>query len=267
MEFYKEFSVTSGAQRFINKIWRLNNTSSKAIEPKSILPNGCQNIAIVDGSGAHVRTRDANYYLAPGCYLCAQMTAKVEVVLSGDTKITLIQLHPWTLSALIDFEMDNFIDQIEKVSDSFLDQKIRLHAENQEELNRLILSINERFSEIGSVCIERLVEKICKDILWARGECKVADLVNKYECSMRTIQILFKRTTGLRLKQYIDIIRMRSAVDSIVGDSEEQGKVTRVAMEHQYYDQTHFVKSFRKIVKLTPSEFDRDNFILSDIKC
>jgi len=267
MEFYKEFSVSSLSQRFIKKIWCLNNTScSEVIGPKYILPNGCHNIAIVSGSGIRVRTQEVSDYLDSGCYLCAQMTAKVEVELNQNTSVTLIQLYPWTLSTLTDFNVSNFVDRIEKISTRFLGDEIPLKAGNQKELYKLILAINRRFTEIEVACSEGLIEKICNNVLDVRGECKAIDLVNRYELSIRAIQIEFKRSTGLTLKQYIDIIRMRAAVDSIATDAEKRGKITRVAMDHQYFDQAHFIKSFRRIVKLTPSKFNQNQFILSEIK-
>ncbi len=266
-KFYGEHYVNSVTQRFVNKVWWLNNLNGlDDTKTHFVLPNGCHNIALIEGSGARVNTRKESYYLASGTYLASQMTAKVAVELSAKTKITLIQLQPWTLSMIFGLIWNGTADLVERIDGQFFGPTVSLDTNKKPGVEKLVLELDEHFMEFSNSCGRSLIESICNEILAIKGICKVVDIVSNYESSARTIQLAFKASTDLTLKQYIDIIKLRAAVDSISCDTDKSASVTRIAMDYHYFDQTHFIKSFKRIVKVTPSKFDKRSFLLSKIK-
>ena len=127
----------------------------------------------------------------------------------------------------------------------------------------LVSAINTHFDNTTSNSIKSIVEKICRSVLAVQGKCRVADILQGYDYSKRTIQTTFKKSIGLSLKQYIDIVRLRSAVDSVRSSKYNlEGGGATVAADHQYFDQSHLVKTFKKIVEITPSQFDSENFVM-----
>jgi len=80
MNLYSEHYVSQKTERFVNKIWCLDNSIGESlIENKLVLPNGCFNLAIVSGNAIEVHTSKSKYEMNEGFYFCSQMTNKVLV--------------------------------------------------------------------------------------------------------------------------------------------------------------------------------------------
>ncbi|WP_394774133.1 DUF6597 domain-containing transcriptional factor [Flavobacterium sp.] len=108
MQLYSEYYVSEKCERFVNKIWCLDNSIGESlIENKLVLPNGCFNLAIVSGNSIQVHTSKQKYEMNEGFYFCSQMTNKVLVNIQPKTKVTIIQLHAWTLSMFPQYDLSN----------------------------------------------------------------------------------------------------------------------------------------------------------------
>jgi len=261
MTFYKQYGVNSKSQRYIKKIWCLDNyTSNTQLSEKSVLPNGCQNIAIIHGIGVTVRIKDSDYHLSAGTYLCGQMTTKINVVIKECTKIILLQLQPWGLSSLISY--DGFSDKILPIEQNLLGDDLLLNQHIITCPEALVTAVNFYFQAIQIDDDETFVETICHYVFAAKGECKVAHILDRFDFSKRKVQTAFKKVIGLTIKQFIDIVRLRSAVNSVIDTHSKHGKGANVAVEHQYFDQSHLVKSFNKTIGTTPSKLNRDQLIM-----
>ena len=125
MNLYSEHYVTPKAERFVNKIWCLDNSIGESlIENKLVLPNGCFNLAIVSGNAIEVHTSKNKYEMNEGVYFCSQMTNKVLVNIQPKTKVTIMQLHSWTLSMYPKYDLSNFSDSIIKITARLRPKKI-----------------------------------------------------------------------------------------------------------------------------------------------
>lgn len=261
MSFYTQYNVNEPSNLYIKKVWCLDNINNAvALEERSALPNGCQNIAIVQGQGVEIQTIQAKYKLDAGVYLTGQMTSRVKVLIKAHTKIILIQLYPWTLSNLT--KEHGFVDQIKPIDPFFLGEPLSLNPDNVADAQTLVTHLNTHFELKTIDNQDTLVEQICQYVFSAKGECKVASILDMFEFSKRTIQTKFKQTTGLSIKQFIDIIKLRSAVNSVANNKREHANGADVAVEHQYFDQSHLVKSFNKKTGITPAKFDSKKFIM-----
>lgn len=173
--FYRQYDVDSTSQRYFKKVWCLDNCASNCqIIEKSSLPNGCQNIAIVHGAGVIIRINNSEYDLGTGTCLTGQMTTKVNIVIKEHTKIILLQLYPWILSSLIDF--DGFSNEIRTIEQDFLGDEIPLSPHLIACPEELVSSINVFSTTLNIADDETFVETICRYVFTAKGECKVAHI-------------------------------------------------------------------------------------------
>ena len=129
MKLYSEHYVSKICERFVNKIWCLDNSIGESrIENKLVLPNGCFNLAIVSGNAIEVHTSKKKYEMNQGFYFCSQMTNKVLVNIEPKTKVIIIQLHAWTLSFFPNYDLNNFTDSIIKIDLDELPFKTNLNS-------------------------------------------------------------------------------------------------------------------------------------------
>lgn len=260
MQLYSEHYVTQKAERFVNKIWCLDNSIGESlIENKLVLPNGCFNLAIVTGNAIEVHTSKRKYEMDEGIYFCSQMTNKVLVNIQPKTKVTIIQLHTWTLSMFPKYDLSDFTDSILKINPEELPFKIQ----NDAEIETLLNTINVYFEELAVLHPNKnVIERIC-EIIKNQEEISVSEISVDVKSSQRLLQIKFKIATGLTIKKYIQILKFRKSVDQMVNSDLEKLKLTDVALYNKYFDQSHFIKKFKDVTKTTPKMFDPNSYFLS----
>ncbi|KRB53835.1 AraC family transcriptional regulator [Flavobacterium sp. Root186] len=261
MNLYSEHYVTQKTERFVNKIWCLDNSIGESlIENKLVLPNGCFNLAIVTGNAIEVHTSKNKYEMNEGVYFCSQMTNKVLVNIQPKTKVTIIQLHTWTLSMFPKYDLSNFTDSILKINPEELPFKVQTDAE----IETLLKTINAYFEELSDLhSAKNVIERICEVIKNQDSAISVSEISKDLKSSQRLLQIKFKTATGLTIKKYIQILKFRKSVDQMVNSDLEKLKLTDVALYNKYFDQSHFIKKFKDVTKTTPKMFDPNSYFLS----
>ena len=261
MQLYSEHYVTQKAERFVNKIWCLDNSIGESlIENKLVLPNGCFNLAIVTGNAIEVHTSKKKYEMNEGIYFCSQMTNKVLVNIQPKTKVTIIQLHTWTLSMFPKYDLSNFTDSILKINPEELPFKVQTDSD----IETLLNTINVYFEELSDLHSDKnVIERICEVIKNQDSAISVSEISKDLKSSQRLLQIKFKTATGLTIKKYIQILKFRKSVDQMVNSDLEKLKLTDVALYNKYFDQSHFIKKFKDVTKTTPKMFDPDSYFLS----
>lgn len=260
MQLYSEHYVNPKTERFVNKIWCLDNSIGESlIENKLVLPNGCFNLAFVTGNSIEVHTSKAKFEMNEGVYFCSQMTNKVLVNMQPKTKVTIIQLHIGTLSVFPKYDLSDFTDSIIKINPEELPFKIQIDSDIEMILN----TINSYFEALSDSNSEKnTIEKIC-EIIKNKEEITVSEISNALKSSQRSLQIKFKTATGLTIKKYIQILKFRKSVDQMVNSDLEKLKLTDIALYNKYFDQSHFIKKFKDVTKTTPKTFDPDSYFLS----
>ena len=265
MQLYSEYYVSKTSERFVNKIWCLDNSIGESlIENKLVLPNGCFNLAIVSGNAIEVHTSKKKYEMNEGFYFCSQMTNKVLVNIQPKTKVTIIQLHTWTISMFPNYDLSNFSDSIIKIGSEELPFKTKIESDLNSDISILLETINGYFEELNiSNPTKNIIERICEIIKLHNEEITVSEIGKSLEFSQRLLQIKFKVATGLTIKNYIQILKFRKSVDQMVNSDLEKLKLTDVALYNKYFDQSHFIKKFKDVTKTTPKMFNSDLYFLS----
>jgi AraC-like DNA-binding protein len=265
MELYSEYYVSKKCERFVNKIWCLDNSIGEtAIENKLIVPNGCFNLAIVSGQSIEVHTSKEKYVMDSGFYFCSQMTNSVLVNIKPKTKVTIVQFHAWTVSMFPNYNLSNFSDAILKMNREDLLFKDIFEPDFQNTISHLLNCMNSYFEELDSLnpC-KNVIEKICEMIQLRNEEINVSEIGACLNSSQRVLQIKFKSATGLTIKKYIKILKFRKSIDQMVSANPEGLNLTNIALYNKYFDQSHFIKDFKDVTKITPKMFKPDLYFLS----
>ena len=263
MQLYSEHYVSTKSERFVNKIWCLDNSIGESlIENKLVLPNGCFNLAIVSGTAIEVHTSKNKYEMNEGIYFCSQMTNKVLVNIQPKTKVTIIQFHAWTLSMFPKYDASNFTDSIIKINP--IELPFSIESTVNIPIEKILNTINLYFETLADSNPNlNTIEKICEIIRFGKDEISVSEIGKQLNASQRLLQIKFKASTGLTIKKYIQILKFRKSVDQMVNADLEKLSLTEIALYNKYFDQSHFIKKFKDVTKTTPKMFDPDLYFLS----
>jgi AraC-like DNA-binding protein len=266
MKLYSEYYLSKKAERFVSKIWVLDNSqNNQSVKHKEVLPNGCFNLALVTGEGMEVIIKKRCHKLVTGIYINAQLTQKVILNIQPKTKIILIQLHAWTLSLFATYDLTKFRDTVVPISSGDLPFLDNIKHAFYDDVNKVIELTNKNFEELSDNNPEKtLAELMC--INTALENEKILKTIKGVNYSNRALQIQFKKSTGLTRKQYSKLINLRKTVDYISQPDNETSTLTSIAYKSGYFDQTHFIKIFKEIVKITPKKFETQSYFLSLIR-
>ncbi len=266
MKLYSEYYLSKKAERFVNKIWVLDNTQNDLeVMDKMVVPNGCFNLALVTGNGWEVIIRNRSYSMVEGLYLSAQLTQKATIQIKVHTRVIIIQLRASSISLFSECDLTKFRDEITPVnSDSFpfLDY---ISPAFYNDVNKVTELTNKKFEELS----DHHPEKTLTEMVCTHTECQndgILKTVEGVNYSNRALQKEFKKSTGLTRKQYSKILKLRKTVDYISYPDNVEDNLTSIAYKSGYFDQTHFIKTFKEIVKITPKKFEAQSFFLSQLR-
>lgn len=99
-----------------------------------------------------------------------------------------------------------------------------------------------------------LVGRIVRCMLSDRSVARVADVAARFGLSPRTLQRLFHRYVGVPPKWVLRRYRLHEAAARI---TEAAGDWARVAAELGYFDQSHFIREFTRVVGRPPAAYAR----------
>lgn len=94
-----------------------------------------------------------------------------------------------------------------------------------------------------------------KDIHESYGNIKVADVAIKLGYCSRHINEIFRKNTGFSIKQYAQIIRIQQAIDELKKTGQND-----IYSNLGFYDQSHFLKEFKRLTLLTPRSIKDNNW-------
>lgn len=90
------------------------------------------------------------------------------------------------------------------------------------------------------------------EILHTNGRVEVGKLAQKAFLSDSQYRKVFREHVGLSPSEYCKVIRINQAIEQM---KSSPTSLTGVAYNMDYYDQAHFIREFRSVVKMSPSAF------------
>lgn len=85
-------------------------------------------------------------------------------------------------------------------------------------------------------------------------------LSSQNEIGLRTLQRNFKNETGLSPKEYLRIKRLNAIEQSM----SQTADIFEIISKFDYSDQSHFIKDFKQLRNITPTEIIKKKLLLSD---
>lgn len=262
---YEEYYLKEMFNHFIKKIWTLDNLDEDSTHlQKTILPNGCFNIAIIKGAGFLVTQLNQEKRLTEGIYFCGQATEAVFIDIFSHTRATMVQLYPWTPMHFFLEDINLFRDRIIPADHLpvKLDKDFMLlpDLENAQICRQILRTFSPLYNADE---VSTLVTKASQFIFENHGQITVAELSKRMGCSARHLQKLFRKYIGLTPKELMIIVKLRESVDNIAYPDREQKSMTNLALVNQFYDQPHFNNTFQSIVRTSPKKFTPPDYLLS----
>ena len=217
-----------------------------------MLPNGFSEvIGMYKGSYAEGENGKSNVR-SPTVMVTGQMDKPISYRLEEDFGIFGACLYPYTLSALFSvngvdlknrhLRASHFIPAGTSCLESFSNAKT-----NQERMTHISNFFSQTLDQTSgeNATVFEAIRSLLKE-----SKAKVRQVAEEHGLSPRHLQRQCKKFTGFTPKQLLRISRIQRALNQPSPQS-----LTALAMDLEYYDQSHFIQDFKEITGLTPGDY------------
>lgn len=227
-----------------------------------IPPTGGVFFSYVSGAPLRVHFSDRVYDRRPRYFIGGQLRREQPVLESlgrfGRFGLFGAELAPTGFYRLFHSRTEPFTDSIADFAELFpelaadLDARVDPAASAQETVN----AMQSFFRSLAPKALEvPQIEAIVRDIAAARGVVGVAELGRRHGLSTRAMHRKFLEVVGIPPKHYAKIVQLNAVVGALqAGDDQE---LSSLAMDHGYFDQSHFIRDFKRFVGASPTVFLR----------
>lgn len=259
---YDEFQIDAQLQDYVRKFWVLDNLMNfKPLAGKQLLPNGCFNLAFIAGNGVVASHQGKKTRLVQGIYLCGQFTSSLSISILAHTKIILAQLFPWTPSMLTQLPLHEITNQVIGISDAIPQLNTLSVGQLLEESQIKVFLSNKILESLHTTKNAKVIQESCLLMRQAGGNMSIKELADAMGYSSRYVEKKFKAHLGLKPKEFATILKVRSLIDEL-RLFPNRPQLTELAYKYGFYDQAHFIKTFKNILNISPKEFKSPNYIL-----
>lgn len=174
---------------------------------------------------------------------------------SNDTKTVLVYFKDGGASLFFRDPIHELFQASVSLENFFLRSELLLFEEQLcEAVTHLDkIRVVERFllARIKMVKPDLLVLRALELIYQCSGSIQIIDLCNQLNISQSPLEKRFRKVIGASPKKFASIVRFKS----IINAATHLPSLTGLAYESGFYDQSHFIKEFKKFTGDTPNEF------------
>ena len=189
--------------------------------------------------------------------LYGQLVAPSALVMKGDFALIAYFFYPYALRSLFNVSgvelTDDHVDlHFLKAAAGFSLQEKLLNApalkDRLEEMTAFIQKLMER-----KTADDRKIVFATTEILKNNGLRQLTDIRQELNVSERTFQRLFELNVGISPKMYRRICQFDAAFQAL--NLNPNAKLSDIAYQSGFADQSHFIRVFKEFTGLTPSQY------------
>ncbi len=246
---YQEYPVNPALRSFVLCYWKFvgPQLSSRTPIQHFIAPDACTSLVFISNPQMEFRS---TALFGPTKYI-------TETSIFPHSQTVGIRFKPGFTSSLFEKSGKDLRDKnllpAPPLSGLDYPEALKLMDSASELFHYFELSLTE-VRKIYQPQAHEMVQEAIRLISVARGNIKIAELVEKIPLSERQLQKVFKKEVGLSLKEFAATIRLRSAIIKMeVEDESYQDTV----FDSGYYDQAHFIRDFTKVSRISLPDFKK----------
>lgn len=254
------YDVPQDLKPYIKAIWCVSATGQPGeISPQQCcLPNGLTELIInLTPQHRHFGELQGNWMTFPNAYVVGVMSEPVYWSMEAGTQIMSITLKPEAFMTLFNRSISEIADTIAEMDVFFGDllgdlvAHIR-QAPNHESRKDLIVQYFRKRQAVQEARQPYFFQAL-EQIRASSDLPSMEDICEQVLVGKRQLQRAFQDNLGISLKTYGRIIRFTKVYEFIYKNP--QRKLTEIAHEFGYADQSHFIREFKEFTGDNPTSF------------
>lgn len=256
---YRELYPAAEFGRFVRCFWQLEHDGVDAgIE--RVVPDGCPEI-VFNLADPFEQFAETGRRKQPLSIIVGQMSRAVTIRPTGRVRLFGVRFQPYGLAGVFDDAASTISDRIESVADVFggatreLEERIFLAVDF--ESRRMVFEswLRRRMRMRAESAQFAVVAAAADAIERSNGGLRIGDVSKFVNANQRSLERAFGRVLGISPKAFARIVRIQTVLKSIGGEP----AWADLAVAGGFFDQAHFIRDFRALTGVCPSEFYRES--------
>lgn len=244
---------------FVRYFWTLEgcpfDTGSKTFGP---LADGYPGLIFQQSERRHLYSSD-NKEL-PKSFVYGQCIKLTQLNLTGNFSLIGIRFYPNALRSIYRFDTRELTDScvdlnlLSKTDEVYLSENLASSTSTSDKLNllsqylfSLIRKNNSRVDSITKFALSQIIN--------SNGCMPMKDIQEKLKLSERSLERKFNQHVGISPKLYARVCRFQAALNQL--KSNQYSKLSDIAFDNGFADQSHFIRTFKEFAGCSPFEFQK----------
>jgi AraC-like DNA-binding protein len=259
------FLPSKSLQNYVWCYWNLEGDNSSTPTINTIVPDGTIKLIFHYREGYHHIPWKGHHQPLPQCFLMGQLTKPFVVAPMGGTGTFVVRFRPNGLLPFVHTPLSTYentpfpLVQVFGKEGFQLEQSILLAKNTSERI--AILETFLMSQQLKNFQQDPTIQNAVDIILSSKGQLIFHEVISDFSLQRRQLLRKFKREIGMSPKQLANTIKIQSALKIML--LYPYKSLTELAYELEYYDQSHFIKEFKKFTGITPGRFHGDDLKMS----
>jgi AraC-like DNA-binding protein len=245
---------------FVRYFWVLENSgAADSTITFSPLADGCPGIMYQQPDKGTFFLEKDNKQLA-SIFLYGQTIQPAKMVLTGKVNSVGICLQPHALQSVFGIDAHELtgtcvdLGLVQHKKERILQEKLLAAASIEEQINLISASLLKA-AEQHSEKQDALTSFAISEITRGKGDISFAELQKQLQLSERTLERRFKQSIGISAKLFSRICRFQESLNQLRNNKYD--KLSDIAYENGYADQSHFIRSFKEFTGVSPFDYHK----------
>jgi len=194
--------------------------------------------------------------ILPNFFLYGQTIEPVELQIKGKYKIIVFQLYPFATRLLLGIDP-------KEINDECYDLSQVKSIDTRQTVSQIVLTNTDKQIQIiadyilelvkySSIDTDNSIKLAVSTIINTKGTLQIKQLREQLFITERTFERRFTKEIGVTPKQFAKIVQFSFSINQI--KESDYTKLTSIAYENGFADQSHFIRTFKKYTGSTPKE-------------
>lgn len=253
---YQTYSPPEELRPFVKYFWALSSDIDTPVTTLSAFPDGCPGVIMVQSESALC---DDHKKKLPEIYLHGQITKPSNLTYAGKISAIGISFQPHALKSVFGIDANELTST--GVDLTLIQPKRSIHLPGQLQDEATVegrikmLSDFLLYEQQRTAQTDETVKYAIEQIVQSKGNLPLKDLQQKLQLSARTLERKFNQAIGISPKLFSRICSFQESLQQMRAGNYD--KLSDVAYEQEYFDQSHFIRAFKEFTGFSPLEFKK----------
>jgi AraC-like DNA-binding protein len=199
----------------------------------------------------------------PEIFLYGQTIRRTAIYLMGKFKTLGISFFPHTLKSIFGFNASELTDSCLDVDLVFLhiSEQLLNTTSPADQINILSFNVLSQIRRTG-VQKDIITGYALNQIIESKGRIALKDLQKSLNISERYFERKFNQHVGISPKLFSKVCRFQASLNQL--KSSHYAKLSDIAFDNGYADQSHFIRTFKEFAGFPPYQFQKQAHLVAE---